>query len=87
MKTKNTQNYYISKTRFLVNRITTLNAEPYIIDQWRKVEIRTYLHRIFFNIFSVLSHSIQNENIDIELSCNLHLTNKKPIIPIDPRVY
>ena len=65
---------------------TTLNAEPYIIDQWRKVE-RTYLHRIFFNIFSVLSHSIQNENIDIELSCNLHLTNKKPIIPIDPRVY
>ena len=86
MKTKNTQNYYISKTLFLVNRIT-LNAEPYIIDQWRKVEIRTYLHRIFFNIFSVLSHSIQNENIDIELSCNLHLTNKKPIIPIDPRVY
>ena len=87
MKTKNTHNYYISKTRFLVNRITTLNAEPYKIDQWRKVEIRTYLHRIFLNIFSVLSHSIQNENIDIELSCNLHLTNKKPIIPIDPRVY
>ena len=84
MKTKNTQNYYISKTRLIY---TTLNAEPYIIDQWRKVEIRTYLHRIFFNIFSVLSHSIQNENIDIELSCNLHLTNKKPIIPIDPRVY
>ena len=83
MKTKNTQNYYISKTRLIY---TTLNAEPYIIDQWRKVE-RTYLHRIFFNIFSVLSHSIQNENIDIELSCNLHLTNKKPIIPIDPRVY
>ena len=55
--------------------------------RWRKIEIRTYLNRIFSNIYSVLSHSIQNENIDIELSCNLHLTNKKPIIPIDPRVY
>ena len=57
------------------------------IIQWRKIEIRTYLNRKFSNIYSVLSHSIQNENIDIELSCNLHLTNKKPIIPIDPRVY
>ena len=87
MKTKKYTELLHKQNAFLVNRITTLNAEPYIIDQWRKVEIRTYLHRIFFNIFSVLSHSIQNENIDIELSCNLHLTNKKPIIPIDPRVY